>query len=47
MRKLSSLSFAVLIGLSAGQTHAAELLSVDTNRAIEVNILLCSKPPRC
>lgn len=45
MRKLSSLSFAVLIGLSAGQTHAAELLSVDTNRAIEGKYIVVFKTP--
>lgn len=45
MRKLSSLSFAVLIGLSAGHTHAAELMSVDTSRAIEGKYIVVFKTP--
>ena len=45
MRKLSSLSFAVLIGLSAGNTHAAELMSVDTSRAIEGKYIVVFKTP--
>ena len=43
MRKLSTLSFAVLVSLSAVQTHAAELMSVDTSRAIEGKYIVVFK----
>ena len=45
MRKLSTLSFAVLVSLSAVQTHAAELMSVDTSRAIEGKYIVVFKTP--
>ncbi|CAM4253002.1 protease inhibitor I9 family protein [Pseudoalteromonas ostreae] len=45
MRKLSTLSLAVLVSLAAVQTHAAELMSVDTSRAIEGKYIVVFKTP--
>jgi serine protease len=45
MRKLSALSFSVLVGLSAVPTYAAELMSVDKSRAIEGKYIVVFKTP--
>ncbi|MGR6873817.1 S8 family serine peptidase [Pseudomonas sp. HK3] len=45
MRKLSTLSFSVLVGLSAVPTYAAELMSVDKSRAIEGKYIVVFKTP--
>lgn len=45
MRKLSTLTFALMAGLSGHSLHAAELLAVDSARAIEGQYIVVFKTP--